>query len=1130
MAYDVFLSHASADKPAVEALARRLREDGIEPFLDRWHLIPGEPWQEALEDALAASRTCAVFVGKELGPWQNEEMRDALDERVRNKSFRVIPVLLPGARKPGAKKLPRFLRRLTWVDFRNGLDDDDAFRRLVSGIRGVAPDAGPVPPPTAEPYRSMARPTDQFVHRRELDAVRDLLVHAAGATVGIATALRGAGGFGKTALAQALCEDPRVREAYPHGILWAQMRDGMRDADRLAVVQDLVRFQRPDEGPSFETLHAAGARLREVLDGRRVLVVVDDAWHAADVEPFGGLGAGTGVLVTTRDGRTLPPGCRRVDVDAMEPSEAVRLLASGPEVDGAAPFAAKRLGKLAKRLGEWPLLLRLVNGQLRELIAGGIAFDEALVEIEAELDESGLTAFDVDDETAREKAVGRTLGVSLGRLLEDERQLFLELAVFPEDIDVPVSVLERFWGPGTGSVRKLCRRFHDLSLLLRFDRTAKTLRLHDVVRQYLIGEHGDLPVLHRRLLERCRPRSGRWTDLEDGETYLWRHLATHLAAAGDRTELRRLLFDLDYLEGKLRTVGVNALLADYDVLGETGDARTVQEALRLSAHVLARDWGGLLGQVLAGQLLGRLGQAGEEGRRLVQGAADRTPLRPRRVRMSRTGGPLIRTLEGHTSEVHAVAVLDEKRVVSASYDQTLRVWDVESGETIRTLEGHTSIVNAVAVLGERRVVSASFDSTLRVWDLESGETIRSLEGHTSPVLAVAVLGKRRVVSASSDNALRVWDLESGETIRTLEGHTSTALAVAVLDEKRVVSASYDRTLRVWDLKSGETIRTLQGHTSAVNAVTVLNDQRVVSASSDMTLRIWDLEPGATIPTPDGHTSAVNAMAVLNDQRVVSASSDMTLRVWDLESGETIRTLEGHTDRVNAVAVLSDQRVVSASSDKTMRVWDLESGETIRTLEGHLFAVNAVAVLSDQRVVSASSDHTLRVWDIESGATIRTLKGDTREVKAVAVLDGQRVVSSSDEKCLRVWDLESGRTIRTLGDYRVGFNTVAVLNNQRLISASYDHTLRVWDVESGETIRTLEGHTSGVSAVAVLDAKRVVSASSDKTLRVRDVESGETVAVFALDAPVESVAVTADGRRVVAGDMVGGVHFLDLVLP
>jgi hypothetical protein len=139
--YDVFLSHQSGDKPLVESIAARLVDEQVlRPFLDKWHLIPGEPLQEALEEALDQSRTCAVFLGSSgLGAWENEEMRAALDERVRNKSFRVIPVLLPGAEPKDKKTLPRFLRRLTWVDFRKGLDDPDAFQCLVAGISGVAP-------------------------------------------------------------------------------------------------------------------------------------------------------------------------------------------------------------------------------------------------------------------------------------------------------------------------------------------------------------------------------------------------------------------------------------------------------------------------------------------------------------------------------------------------------------------------------------------------------------------------------------------------------------------------------------------------------------------------------------------------------------------------------------------------------------------------------------------------------------------------------------------------------------------------------------------------------------------------------------------------------------------------------
>ena len=139
--YSVFLSHNSADKAALEVIARRLREETrLEPFLDTWHLVPGEPWQEALERALDASQACAVFLGPQgLGTWDNEAMRAALDIRAGTPDFRVIPVLLPGARLPERGRLPRFLACLTWVDFRAGLDDARAFHELVCGIQGLAP-------------------------------------------------------------------------------------------------------------------------------------------------------------------------------------------------------------------------------------------------------------------------------------------------------------------------------------------------------------------------------------------------------------------------------------------------------------------------------------------------------------------------------------------------------------------------------------------------------------------------------------------------------------------------------------------------------------------------------------------------------------------------------------------------------------------------------------------------------------------------------------------------------------------------------------------------------------------------------------------------------------------------------
>jgi WD40 repeat protein len=160
-------------------------------------------------------------------------------------------------------------------------------------------------------------------------------------------------------------------------------------------------------------------------------------------------------------------------------------------------------------------------------------------------------------------------------------------------------------------------------------------------------------------------------------------------------------------------------------------------------------------------------------------------------------------LGGHTEEVWAVAVTpDGTRAVSASFDRTLRVWDLATGKALATLEGHTEGVHAVAVTPDgSRAVSPSFDRSLRVWDLATGKALAILEGHIARVRAVAVTPDgTRAVSGSEDKTLRVWDLATGKALATLEGHTGVVRAVAVTpDGTRAVSASSDRTLRVWDL-------------------------------------------------------------------------------------------------------------------------------------------------------------------------------------------------------------------------------------------------------------------------------------------------------------------------------------------
>jgi CHASE2 domain-containing sensor protein len=134
--FDVFLSHNSNDKPAVIDLGEALQGRGVRVWLDQWELVPGRPWQEAIEDVIETARSAAVLIGRDgIGPWEEPEMRACLDQCVKRR-MPVIPVLLPGA--PSQPKLPLFLAQITWVDLRDGLTEK-GLDKLQWGITGIKP-------------------------------------------------------------------------------------------------------------------------------------------------------------------------------------------------------------------------------------------------------------------------------------------------------------------------------------------------------------------------------------------------------------------------------------------------------------------------------------------------------------------------------------------------------------------------------------------------------------------------------------------------------------------------------------------------------------------------------------------------------------------------------------------------------------------------------------------------------------------------------------------------------------------------------------------------------------------------------------------------------------------------------
>jgi WD40 repeat protein len=529
-------------------------------------------------------------------------------------------------------------------------------------------------------------------------------------------------------------------------------------------------------------------------------------------------------------------------------------------------------------------------------------------------------------------------------------------------------------------------------------------------------------------------------------------------------------------------------------------------------------------------------QAGEQARTLFQTKGQSgfaaSPLYALQTILDRVENRAIQpwqhqTLLAHEDRVTAAQFSpDGKRIVTASYDNTARVWDAQSGQEIAKLAGHESGVTAAQFSPDgKRIVTASEDNTARVWDTQSGQEIAKLAGHESGVTAVQFSPDgKRIVTASYAKTARVWDAQSGQEIAKLAGNESSVFYAAQFspDGKRIVTASGDNTARVWDAQSGQEIAKLAGHESSVTAAQFSPDgKRIVTASEDNTARVWDAQSGQEIAKLAGHESSVLAAQFSPDgKRIVTASWDKTARVWDAQSGQEIAKLAGHESSVNAAQFSPDgKRIVTASDDKTARVWDAQSGQEIAKLAGHESSVYAAQFSPDgKRIVTVLQDKTARVWDAQSGQEIAKLAGHEDFVFAAQFSpDGKRIVTASQDKTARVWDAQSGQEIAKLAGHKFSVTAAQFSpDGKRIVTASWDNTARVWDAQSGQEIAKLAGNESGVTAVQFSpDGKRIVTASEDNTARVWDTQSGQEIAKLAgHEDRVYAAQFSPDGKRIV----------------
>ena len=549
--------------------------------------------------------------------------------------------------------------------------------------------------------------------------------------------------------------------------------------------------------------------------------------------------------------------------------------------------------------------------------------------------------------------------------------------------------------------------------------------------------------------------------------------------------LFKILNNFEFLQAKTDAKMINDLILDFAPLHKIKSMQLVQDALRISKHILDDS------EQLASQLTGRLLNFDRtEIKKLLEQIKNSRKdlwLRPSTPSFYLPDSGLLYIFMHSSRFVKIFFANEPERLISYGEDGIINFWDLKR-MNLNYSTNYDGYFWDITVEAKRYIVYKSKKGNINILDLHERLTYTTSLSFSKLSIITTDDNKIFGVFAKNDFTIQIIDIKTEKQIRILVGHKDKITVIKYIKNKNyLISGSRDTTIKIWNLKTGDEVYTFGKHTDEIVDIHIsLDTDFIISSSKDKTIKIWDIKKWQLKLSLLSNKIEEKIEILKNNNFIVSSSrnknDDQCIKIWCISNGELVKEIT-----CNCYIISPDCRYLFTykyDCTEWIKICEIRENGVDFTLNNE--GANSIAFTnSGKNFITFNCNGILKIWNLDNRNLITSLKVSPRidfdfTRRVVLISPNDRYLIISLVSGVQIWDLKklvliNNDNIQLFGHEDVIVSTAVFPNNKYALSTSKDGSIRWWDLKSGTELKEKRNSSNYTnSAVVSVDGDKYIA--------------------------------------------------------